>query len=705
MTPSVEHLIYKIKPAREDFLRLLNGNHAGRLSDNSDGYNPVLLFQTVMTLPVSNVNVLGDSVWDFNCEPGIIARDIQGAKSRINFDNYKNLNSTIVFELKIALLCALQIPGALQLGKGTKSYKPHTALDIFKSTISFIDAMCARKRAKQGDEFFTQSQFSLTDFSEIDYQTEAKTYQLAFRGVTKQGFSFLRSHFLLDNLFDKPIPFVDLDTLGWIQNSITNKKIRTKKKFFENNIFEKNSYSATLAIVDFLKALDEPVFDLDSLGHYEISGYREAARFELARRNYDIYVAIRLTSRGYKGREVEPNLYATDPEFWSPARPDFFKDKETICKLTTARLDDEFYNYISHVNNSALYIIAQYTGMRPSELSGITAEGCLSKSEFGHDLITSTVIKGRNTYGQLFGDKWAAIPIVLDAIKTLRILNRFKQNPYLLSNMNTVRPGRQDNANSLRGKGISYQICKFLLVVLTPEEFESLDVSPYTLRHSLAHQMFRAAVGLPFISYQLKHFGNLAESIAYNRMSSVTVDYGGIGDALVSEGEFNGAKSLRHEAEREFIVNACDPNGSFVGENAEGHRDRLVKYFSGYIENGFTIDDIFDRMVELNFAIINVGQGYCYGEASEEYDESVPCIGSLQCNPNRCKNAVVTKANAPKWREIVVQNTLALRKLEAGATGSEQSNNSHFAKSIAQMKRAILEAIAVLEGLGEEVTV
>ncbi|MNR10828.1 hypothetical protein D3C85_1270970 [compost metagenome] len=131
----------------------------------------------------------------------------------------------------------------------------------------------------------------------------------------------------------------------------------------------------------------------------------------------------------------------------------------------------------------------------------------------------------------------------------------------------------------------------------------------------------------------------------------------------------------------------------------------MKKYFQGYLEAGYTKDEIFDRMVELNFAIINVGQGYCYGNANEDFDTSLPCIGSLRCNPYRCKNAVVTKANAPKWREIYVQNTIAVRKLESEVKSIDQLICGEFANSIAQMKAAIAEAKAVLRGLGEELMV
>ena len=341
--------------------------------------------------------------------------------------------------------------------------------------------------------------------------------------------------------------------------------------------------------------------------------------------------------------------------------------------------------------------------MRPSELSGILAEGCLTTDDFGHHLILSTVIKNRQATTKIFGDTWAAIPVVLDAVRVLQLLNRFKLNPWLLTNMNTVSPGQQDKAKPI--VKFNYLLQAFLAETLEPKKVGELDVSPYTLRHSLAHQMFRAAVGLPFISYQLKHFGNLVSSIGQNRLSAVTIDYGNIGSALTSDAGREAINAIRHDAEKEFVMNACNPDGGFVGDNAEAHRQRLRNYFQGYLEGGYSKDEIFDRMVEVGFAIINVGQGYCYGDATEEFDSSLPCIGSLRCNPYRCKNAVVTRANAPKWREVYVQNTIALRQLESQAGANGQMIHAGFAKSIMQMKAAIAEAEAVLLGLGEELTV
>lgn len=699
-----ETLVRKIRPVRQQFLRHMGNEIITSIANAESGLNALSLTNALMELPVSKKSRVKDSVWDFDDGTNVLARGIQGSKSRIDFRGYDSLNTTILFEIKMAMLCALEIPGALRISETPRIYKPHTILDIFKSTIPFFDQMSERKRLEQGEDFFENSYFSLSDFTEEDYQIEAKVFERSFRGVTMQGFKILRSSFMLENVLANPLAHVDLEGLGWQSNRL-NKKTRNKQKWFPNKIFEKCSRAASFAIADFLKALQEDTADAETSNRLDLAKYSEAQRIQLTRKSYDIYVSIRMESCGYNGAQIIPFLYDMDQDYWSPQRPGLFKDKEAIVKLTETQLNNDFYEYITHVNNSAVYIVAQYTGMRPSELSGCLAADCLTKDDFGHDLIVSTVLKGREAYGNLFEDKWVAIPAVLDAVKVLRILNRFKQNPYLITNMNTIKPSMQEEANSVSGSGLGHQLLTFLAKVLTPEEFEHLGVSPYTLRHSLANQMFRAAVGLPFISYQLKHFGHLASRVEQRSYSTVTVDYGGIGDALVSGGGRDAPS--RFNAEREFIVNACDPDGGYAGDNANAHRSRLAAYFKGYLEAGYSKDEIFDRMAELNFAVINVGQGYCYGGATEEQDASLPCIGSLRCNPNRCKNAVVTEANAPKWREVYVQNTIALRKIEGdfSVPYSELRESDEIASSIAQLKLAISEAEGVLKTLGMEVSI
>lgn len=256
-----DSLIYKIKAVRERFLGYLGNELIAVTSHSNDGVNALELLAALMNLPASKLSLVKDMLWDFNGEPHALARDIQGAKSRIDFGVYESLNSTILFELKMAMLCVLEIPGALHFSRKSKSRKPHSVLDMFKSVIPFIDQMCARKRAEHGDHFFERSHFSLADFTEQDYRAGAEHFDRAFRGPTLQGFQVLRSHFLVENLFSKPLAYVDLEALKWKYNSFTNKKNRTRKKWFSNHIFEKCSREGSFAVVDFLRALKEDICD------------------------------------------------------------------------------------------------------------------------------------------------------------------------------------------------------------------------------------------------------------------------------------------------------------------------------------------------------------------------------------------------------------------------------------------------------------
>ncbi|MAE21272.1 site-specific integrase [Pseudomonas chengduensis] len=650
-------------------------------------------YQALMALPVSKTSVLGDTVWDFNDDHPNAAMNVKGAKLRLNFESYPLVNQSAILEVKVALYCWLKMPSALRTFASPRSIKANTALSCMKAGLGFLDKMSGQARQLLTDEFFEVGYHGLTYFDAGMYREAARIHPYAFGPDIKKFFTLIRSPFLQELIFDKPLPYVELESLTWAKVAKRVYESEKTYRILPNEIFEKASREASFAVVNFLSALEEPVDDLMALTRQNAIGYSLANTQELSRYNFELYVALRLRRKGYDSGAMADALSAAfgyvPAIFQSGSGQHVFKATETLLKLSDSKLDDDFRRYINFVSYSACYIVAQYTGMRPSELAEILVESCMEQ-ESDYWLLISNVIKHRQGLAKLFDDKWIAIPIVRDAIRASCLIAKVKQNPYLFSNVDTVAQGAKPA--SMTSVGITHQFRAFFEEILTDDEFETLEFSPYTLRHTLAYQMARAELGLPFISHQLKHFGDLIGGAGQNKaFSAVTLGYGAIAEILSKGGRSSG-KTPAQMAEEEYILSYCDPDGNYAGPNAENHKARMKRVFSGYMAAGYTKEQIVAQMAKKRMAIINVGQGFCYGSQREEFDESLPCIGGLRCNPNRCINAVVTKVHAPKWREIYVQNRLALGS--ANSAGVEE-----------ELKAAMEEARGVLEHLGEEVEV
>ena len=471
-------------------------------------------YQALMALPVSKTSVLGDAVWDFNDDHPNAARNVQGAKLRLNFESYPLLNQSAVLEVKVALYCWLKMPAATRSFASPRNIKANTAISCMKAGLSFLDTMSGQARQLMTDEFFEVGHHGLTYFDTGMYREAALIHPYAFGPDLKKFFTLVRSPFFEEQIFEEPLPYVQLESLAWAKVLKHVPDSERTYRILPNDVFEKASREASFAVVDFLSTLGEPVDDLVALTRQNASGYSLARAQELSRYNFDLYVALRLRRKGYESDAMAEALDEVRPEYLSQIGQHDFKAPETLVKLTSARLDDEFRRYINFVSYSACYLVAQYTGMRPSELSEILVESCMEE-ESDYWLLISNVIKHRQGLAKLFDDKWIAIPIVRDAIRAACFIAKVKQNPYLFSSVDTV--DQEAEPNSMSSVGITRQFSTFFEEILTDEEFESLEFSPYTLRHTLAYQMARAELGLPFISHQLKHFGDLIGSAGQNK--------------------------------------------------------------------------------------------------------------------------------------------------------------------------------------------
>ena len=243
----------------------------------------------------------------------------------------------------------------------------------------------------------------------------------------------------------------------------------------------------------------------------------------------------------------------------------------------------------------------------------------------------------------------------------------------------------------MSSSSITYQLNLLIRQLLGESTANQISLNPYMLRHTLTYQLFKAEVGLPLISFQLKHFvDSVSRYTDLGATSSVTLGYGDIGNMLSKDGNRKSDNtSLRRTAELEAIKTAHNPNGIYYGGKANEHKQNLIKTFKGYMAAGYDENEVYEAMADQGVAVVYMGQGLCYG-GRDEHDSNLPCIGSLRCNPARCKQAIVTSKHASKWREVYILNKANL-------------NNPKYSHLNEQIMAAMNEAKMVLENLGEKV--
>lgn len=665
--------------------------------DNSVASSEALSFLNyVHSLQVSKLSALVSPVWDFNADYPNASRHTRGSKHRMDFTKYPNIPEFAMLELRAAFMLILKgISGIPEQGKSVRVSKalpkPNTVIPKFEAGLRFLDKIYWAAIQELGKEHVERELLSVHMLPFHLYEEAAKDFEYVFDQALEGFFKGLRSGYLVENIFGSSLPVVNLSTLKWKalgKAKRPEKEKENKRQILQNDVFEVSSLASSLAIVDFLDAMGEEVIDTATLNRRNSKGVYLAKEQGACRLKFNLYVYKRLEQKGFPKHEISRIIGCDDfraSRYFSVVAPYALK---LYLSDTGSPIDDDFRRYLNYVNYACLYIIGQYTGMRPSEYTELLASSCLV-FDGSYWVLRSNVSKHEDNLVELFDDFWLAIPIVRDAVRVAQLLAKYKNNDFIFSNVDTVLFGML--GQPLSSVGTKATLDKFFERVLTAEQFSDLEFNAYMMRHTLAYQLYRADVGLPFISHQLKHFGEIVGVGHSERgFSKTTLGYGEIAEMLTkSGGRGVSGKSLRHVAEVESIKQRFDPDGSYAGVNAAAHKERLQRVFKGYMASGHTKDDIFEAMAEQHIAVISVGQGFCYGGGPMEFDESIPCIGGLRCNPNRCENAVVSKANAPAWRDVYYQNKKLLENLE-------------YAHLHAQSKAAMEEAYGVLELLGEE---
>ncbi len=617
-------------------------------------------------LPVSKKSIFSDMLWDYSEETRNRAASVTPFYVKLNFESYKYIPLGVITELKCLFLNIYSSPK--DFGHRKNEVKPNTIINLFHSGLSFINYTFKEMELRLGKEYVRCNCNKVSDITLLDFEVAVKKTTLLISSKKKPDNNYKYFFDYLNN--DKAKESIGIEChadFNFLKEEYekshngTNVINGSKLPYLETKYFNLALKKASFNIVSFLYAIGENVNDPVISKYYDLLSTAYET-FPFTKQEFENYGAYRLNKSGYSFYDI------------NRAFPDHQRTKAGSVEDLRVATRDVYY--------SALWVIASLMGARPNVYADLKIDSCL-------DLKTNTIVaeehKGRDNRWNLFNDRWVAIPIMVDALKVIELIGgKIFRNKYVFGNIFTSPPG--EITPPMTSLVSIIQQTFIVLTGLSPKDINS-KLNGYVFRHSLSHEMYRADVGLPVISYQLKHIVTATDALARKgKVSKTTLGYGGIANKLTSTE--SKLLDIKHIAELEAVKENFDPNGKYMGGKADEHLSKVKKFFNGCIEAGYTEEEIYEAMVKQGLAIINVGSGYCFGGA-EDFDDSLPCIGGLRCNPVRCSNAVVTKANAPKWREIYLSNLKLM-----GTKGYEDRQD--------QIVEAIEESKRVLEYLGEE---
>jgi hypothetical protein len=331
----------------------------------------------------------------------------------------------------------------------------------------------------------------------------------------------------------------------------------------------------------------------------------------------------------------------------------------------------EFLQYIRRVHEASCSLIALYTGARYSDLTGFKS-GCLQRIR-GMWFLVGSHIKHEDIDNPTGRDLWPAIPAMRDALRCLELFTAFTKNHFLISGLNTANEGC---GRAYSTNGLAQALVRYIGRIDKDGAWSEVQVSPHRFRHTLGHQLARADLGLPFIAHQLKHLHSALRAVP----PQVTLMYGGIADlkferaAQAPKLHFELAKSL------------YDPDSPLAGGGSEEFSQRRKQYFEGMQASGMTKDEIIRGLGAKAVPFSSVGMGYCLGRReikNKDGSRQKPaCTGSLQCSPESCPNALITRQHVHLWKKVEKQNAELAERPEMQHARAELLEKSNRAKAI-----------------------
>lgn len=642
----------------------------GKRQFSKDALDAYCLFERMELLDVSVESKFSDKTWDLIS----LETEATGDKSnyRISWENYSSIPQIIL--IKIKLLAFNSIINRAFLSNKNSELAIITITSKIQTLLGFFNRCFDVFENKFGKGFTESSLENLSELPNGLVSDVAKNYHID-KGRIVQAFKSFEQKKVLDLLQEnKQIVYSKLDFPGVREE---NKKTNDKVKFIPKNDFTLLTRKATFEIVAFLKVMGSSVNCQQSLRFYEFQvDNNQSYKIPYSRKLHEVGVDTFFYHWAYsrnKGSVVEKNTISMESS----------SSSRTIL-IEKGVIGAELKRHHEHILASALFIIGAYTGMRPSELLAINYSKPLKKVKELYRIKTRILKRRERT--SLFNDEYLAIPIVLDAFNCLvelRKLYRIKHH-YAFQIQNEAQP--------ISMKALKKIMTRYLNNVLEEDKGTNMFY-PYLFRHNLAYQLYRAELGLPYISYALKHLVTSLD--VYKSFSDVTLGYGGIGDQIA--GGFSTAETLKKEAGMENIRMTLDPDGKYAGRGSKNHKIRLEGAFKPYLVAGYSKDQVFEMMYEQGYFLVNVGLTYCMAsDATEDFNNELPCVGGLRCNPHDCSQAVISQEHKSKWKEINVDALSNIKELKSA--GSEFSSKLKQLEEVASISSKVLCDLERLDG-------
>lgn len=571
------------------------------------------------SLCVSTQSLIFQRFWDFAGDIKGAPRSIGRSRYTLCWDGYP-FSDALRHELQTIFGIYILSPSSFVFSKGAERpgyAKIYSLMPKIKRALDFIAAVVVQ-RFPDPVSVSSISEIQLTDLISVAKTHNCRSCNDIRRGL-RVAFHF-RSEILVRRKFS--LTQNDIDSLifegGELGGPRTGNPV-DDLRFFSDAQFAALSQRSLGRIHDFMKRYGLQKTDVDNSSFYKAPDQIRNGMQSFAT-DFDIYV--RLRQLGYSMHH----------------RREYEKLKKKLTRSASA-----IREYTTQINSAALCVLGLYLGPRYSEMASMMVD-CLEE-RMGVPCVVGRVSKRRGD-SQLYDDTWVAIPAVEDAIAVLKCLAPLKGNNYLFAPCNRLTGKNQPYLD----KSLSGAVNRFLKNINDDGVFDGIEFTTHQFKHSLSRQLVRVKLGLPYISFQMKHLYSRVVSLP----SDVTLSYGNAAKLIQSQQ----SSEIFHELKMDMALGVFDPNKRIYGGAASEIDERRISFFKGMTDAGFERDQLIESLVDNSISLVNVGLAYCTGVKSEKITgEQPPCLGQLKCNPSACSNSIITKeVHGPAWKAMLVEN-------------------------------------------------